>query len=291
MMKRWVIAFSLSLSTLAIKVPILLGDKTAQSLTSSKNSQSQLTDNNPSSNKNQSLLSRAKQGVTTVKAQTASTLKEKSGYNQAMKRGEEKAVIREDRTARITQLKDQLSSKDANVDRKAAQSELDTLLKKRTVSEKLEASALFRSGEKQKAKSATANEREERISKIQEELKGPISRQKKFELETEQEALIKKRTLNESIQQSTAFQKAASANASMSQKIAQHSTAIQVGGGILIAGGALAVGGALAAGLGGMAAAKREALSPSAQTPDAAKNESQPDEAVFLPSSFAPPSE
>ena len=205
-------------------------------------------------NENRSVWSRADQALNVPWA----ALEKKAQKNAAQ--GEAK---REDRTARIAELKDQLASKN-HPDPKKAQAELDKLRKEQTIGEKIETTSLYRYGDKQKAQANATAEREERIRKIQEELKGPISRLKKFKLETEQENLIKKRTLNEQLASSALFEKSTSTNAKLSNKIADHSTAIQIGGAALVGVGAMAAFGALAVGMGGMAAAKKNALNPSA---------------------------
>jgi hypothetical protein len=330
MTKKWVTTFFLPLCLLAIRVPILLAQKATQPApASSIKPENPIKSEKPAKpdkaekkspqppqdetahprpeqrDADRSMWSRAKQGVSSVKTQVSTTIDKPNKYLE--KKAQENKNIgdakRRDRATRIDQLKDTIESKSTHPDDlKKAQADLNKLRSGRSLGERLEASALYRSGEREKIKTdarvKTPEERKERANEITEELKGPISRQRKWELETEHEALLKKPTLNERIAGSAPFQTAKSINTSLSNKITEHSTALKVGSGLLIGGGALAAGGALAVSMGGMAAAKKDALNPLVETMDPSTSAAQdpqemtqPAEGLFIPSSFALPAE
>lgn len=314
MIKKWLIAFFAPLCLLALGVPVLRAQKANTSTTIPGNTK---LDKSAKPDKRIKADKAEKKPLQPPQDETAHPRPERQDEDRSMwsrakqaipspfpaleKKAEKNAAIGEakrgDRAARIDQLKDQLASK-THPDTKAAQAELDNLRKQRSIGEKLEASSLYKLGEKQKiktdARTKTPEERKDRANEIAEELKNPISRQRKWELETEREALLKKPTLNERIASSSVFEKAQSLNASASNKITSHSTALQVGGAALIAGGVLAAGGALAVGIGGVAAAKKDvlnSLTPSTGTTEDTQGSAQSSEGMFIPSSFAPPAE
>lgn len=352
MTKKWLIAFFAPLCLLALGVPVLHAQKAITSTTipgNTKSDKSAKPDKPIKADKaekkplqppqdetahprperqdeDRSMWSRAKQAIPSP----FPALEKKAQKNTEI--GDAK---RGDRAARIDELKDQLASKN-HPDPKAAQAELDNLRKQRSIGEKLEASSLYKLGEKQKTKAQSKTDREDAIFQLKAQIKSKdTSPEERKSAQKELDELRKQRTLNEKIESTSLYGKAEQQkrleeqinqtkeklkgpisraekaqledkldelrkDRTLSSKITKYSTSaqtpLQVGGAALIAGGVLAAGGALAVGMGGVAAAKKEALNPLAETLDpstSAQSEGAPQsgEGMFIPSSFAQPAE